>query len=78
MKRQCPGSMSRADARVFDRDGVERACLCYLGMAQDETAMELSAKRSGGTTKPGAVHKYQVVLANIGKVYLYRDRKSVV
>lgn len=46
--------------------------VCYLGMEEDEKAMELFRKAESVNHECGAVHNYQVVLANIGNVYLYR------
>jgi len=46
--------------------------VCYLGMGQDEKAMELLRQAERINHEAGVVHNYQVVLANIGNVYLHR------
>ena len=46
--------------------------LCYLGLGDDERAMELLRKAECVNRECGPVHNYQVVLADIGNVYLHR------
>jgi tetratricopeptide (TPR) repeat protein len=46
--------------------------VCRLGLGRDEEAMELFRKAEMVNRDAGFVHNYQVVLANIGNVYLYR------
>ncbi|HZW95440.1 MAG TPA: tetratricopeptide repeat protein [Candidatus Eremiobacteraceae bacterium] len=46
--------------------------VCYLGLGDDARAMELLCWAEKVDHEAGAVHNYQVVLANIGNVYLYR------
>ncbi len=46
--------------------------VCYLGLGDDEKAMELFRKAERVNHEAGVVHNYQVVLANIGNVYLHR------
>ncbi len=46
--------------------------VCYLGFGDDEKAMELFRKAERVNYEAGMIHNYQVVLANIGNVYLHR------
>jgi len=46
--------------------------VCRLGMGQDERALVLFRKAEVANQEAGFVHNYQVVLANIGNVYLQR------
>jgi tetratricopeptide (TPR) repeat protein len=46
--------------------------VCYLGLGDDEKAMELFRKAERVNYEAGVMHNYQVVLANIGNVYLHR------
>ncbi|HEY6769314.1 MAG TPA: tetratricopeptide repeat protein [Candidatus Sulfotelmatobacter sp.] len=46
--------------------------VCYLGLGDDERAMELFRKAEDVNYEAGAVHNYQISLANIGNVYLHR------
>jgi tetratricopeptide (TPR) repeat protein len=46
--------------------------VCYLGWGDDEKALELFRKAERVNCESRAVHNYQVVLANIGNVYLHR------
>lgn len=46
--------------------------VCYLGLGDDEKAMDLFRKAEKVDYEAGFVHNYQVVLANIGNVYLHR------
>jgi len=46
--------------------------VCRLGLGRDEEAMELFRKAEMVNRDTGFVHNCQVVLANIGNVYLYR------
>ncbi len=46
--------------------------VCHLGLGDDEKAMELFRKAERVNSECGVVHNYQVVLANIGNVYLHR------
>jgi tetratricopeptide (TPR) repeat protein len=54
-------------AMVWSELGV-----CRLGVGQDELAMELFRKAEAVNKEAGFIHNYQVVLANIGNVYLHR------
>jgi tetratricopeptide (TPR) repeat protein len=48
-------------------------------MGQDEEAMELFRKGEEINQAAGFVHNYQVILANVGKVYLFcRDHLTAV
>jgi len=46
--------------------------VCHLGLGDDERAMRLLRDAERMNRDAGAIHNYQVVLANIGNVYLYR------
>jgi tetratricopeptide (TPR) repeat protein len=46
--------------------------VCYLGLGDDERALELFQKAEKVNHECGAAHNYQIVLANIGNVYLHR------
>ena len=46
--------------------------VCYLGLEDDDKAMTLFRKAEKVNCEAGFVHNYQVVLANIGNVYLHR------
>jgi tetratricopeptide (TPR) repeat protein len=46
--------------------------VCHLGLGEDEKAMELLRNAERVNYEAGFVHNYQVVLANIGNVYLHR------
>lgn len=46
--------------------------VCYLGLGDDERALELFQKAEKVNSECGAAHNYQIVLANIGNVYLHR------
>ena len=43
-----------------------------MGLGNDEKALELFRKAECINRELGYIHNYQVVLANIGNVYLYR------
>jgi tetratricopeptide (TPR) repeat protein len=46
--------------------------VCYLGIGDDQKAMELFRKSEHVDYSVGWMHSYQVDLANIGNVYLHR------
>ena len=46
--------------------------VCYLGRGDDKLAMDLLRKAEQVNLEAGVIHNYQVVLANIGNVYLHR------
>ena len=46
--------------------------VCHLGLGDDEKALELFQKAAQRDIEAGAIHNYQVALANIGNVYLHR------
>ena len=46
--------------------------VCYLGLGNDQRALELFQKTEKVNRECGAAHNYQVALANIGNVYLHR------
>lgn len=45
--------------------------VCHLGLGDDQRSLELLQRALEMNRKAGAVHNYQVVLANIGNVYLH-------
>jgi len=66
--------------RVFEDVGAKlpiamvwsELAVCYLGLGDDVQALELLQKAERVDYEAGAIHNYQVSLANIGNVYLYR------
>lgn len=46
--------------------------VCYLGLGDDQKAMELLQMSERVDLEAGLMHSYQIDLANIGNVYLYR------
>ncbi len=46
--------------------------VCHLGLGNDQLSLDLLRKAEDAQHKAGTVANYQVVLANIGNVYLYR------
>jgi tetratricopeptide (TPR) repeat protein len=62
----------KADARLAIAMVWSELAVCYLGIGEDEKAMELLCKAEQVNYECGTVHNYQVVLANIGNVYLHR------
>lgn len=46
--------------------------VCHLGLGEDTKAMELFRNAEKVNYEAGFVHNYQLVLANIGNVYLHR------
>jgi len=54
-------------AMVWSELGV-----CYLGFGNDSKAMDLLRQAERVYAEAGVIHNYQVVLANIGNVYLHR------
>jgi tetratricopeptide (TPR) repeat protein len=46
--------------------------VCYLGLGEDQKALDLLHAAERTNLECGVVHNYQVVLANIGNVYLHR------
>lgn len=46
--------------------------VCQLGLGNDAEALELFERAAEEDQNIGAVHNYQVILANIGNVYLHR------
>lgn len=78
MRKRCLGSKSRSDSSRVQTHacrsrwcGVELA-VCHLGLKDDEKAMELFRTAERVNYEVDVVHNYQVVLANIGNVYLHR------
>jgi tetratricopeptide (TPR) repeat protein len=66
------GIFEAAEARLAVATVWNELALCYLGMGDDETAMELLRKAESVDHECGVIHNYQVVLADIGNVYLHR------
>ena len=46
--------------------------VCHLGLGDDARAMDLLRKAERVNYEAGAIHNYQVVLADIGNVYVHR------
>jgi tetratricopeptide (TPR) repeat protein len=61
-----------AEARLAVAMVWSELAVCYLGLGDDENAMDLFRKAAQVTYECGVVHNDQVVLANIGNVYLHR------
>lgn len=62
----------KADARVTIAMLWSELAVLHLGMGDDERAMQLFRKAERVNYECGVIHNYQVVLANIGNVYLHR------
>ena len=54
----------------------EEMAVCQLGLGNDQSSLELLRRAEAVQTKAGSIANYQVVLANIGNVYLYRNDYS--
>jgi tetratricopeptide (TPR) repeat protein len=61
-----------ASARLSIAMVWSELAVCYLGLGDDEGAMVLLRKAEQVNYEAGVIHNYQVVLANIGNVYLHR------
>jgi tetratricopeptide (TPR) repeat protein len=65
---------------VFEDEGVELSmalvwselAVCELGLGNDQKALDLLLSAEAVQQKAGTVANYQIVLGNIGNVYLYR------
>jgi len=66
------GVFENAGARLSIAMAWSELAVCYLGLGDDQKAMELFRKAERVNHEAGVVHNYQVVLANIGNVYLHR------
>jgi len=66
------GIFENAGARLSMAMVWGELAVCYLGMGQDEKALELFRRAERVNQEARVVHNYQVVLANIGNVYLHR------
>lgn len=66
------GVFENAGARLSIAMVWSELAVCYLSLGDDEKAMELFRKAERVNYEAGVVHNYQVVLANIGNVYLHR------
>jgi tetratricopeptide (TPR) repeat protein len=60
------------DARLSVATVWSELAVCHLGLGRDEKALELFQKAAQQNIDAGAIHNYQVALANIGNVYLHR------
>jgi tetratricopeptide (TPR) repeat protein len=66
------GIFENAGARLSIAMAWSELAVCYLGLGEDEKAMKLFRQAERVNYESGVVHNYQVVLANIGNVYLHR------
>jgi tetratricopeptide (TPR) repeat protein len=66
------GIFENAGARLRIAMVWSELAVCHLGLGDDEKAMELFRKAERVNYEAGVIHNYQVVLANIGNVYLHR------
>jgi tetratricopeptide (TPR) repeat protein len=66
------GVFESAGARLRIAMLWSELAVCHLGLGDDEKAMELFRKAERVNYEAGVIHNYQVVLANIGNVYLHR------
>ncbi len=60
------------DARLSVATVWSELAVCHLGLGDDGKALELFQKAAQRDIEAGAIHNYQVALANIGNVYLHR------
>ncbi len=75
-----PWHRSIESLKIFEAAGARLAiatvwgelAVCYLGLGDDRAALELNLKAAAVEQDAGFIHNYQVSLANIGNVYLYR------
>lgn len=63
----------KADSRLDIAMVWSELAVCYLGLGDDQRALELFEKAEKVNHECGAAHNYQIALANIGNVYLYRS-----
>lgn len=61
-----------ADAKVSVAIVWEEMAVCHLGLGRDQQALDLLWRAEAAQLKAGTVANYQIVLGNIGNVYLYR------
>jgi tetratricopeptide (TPR) repeat protein len=66
------GIFEGADARLSVAMVWSELAVCHLGLGADDKAMELFRRAERENGEAGVIHNYQVVLANIGNVYLHR------
>jgi len=66
------GIFESAGARLSIAMAWSELAVCHLGLGDDEKTMELFRKAERVNYEAGVIHNYQVVLANIGNVYLHR------
>jgi tetratricopeptide (TPR) repeat protein len=66
------GIFEKAEARLAIATVWSELAVCYLGLGDDVRAMEVFRQAERVNCECGSVHNYQVVLANIGNVYLHR------
>jgi tetratricopeptide (TPR) repeat protein len=60
------------DARLSVATVWSELAVCHLGLGDDEKALVLLQKAAQRDVDAGAIHNYQVALANMGNVYLHR------
>ncbi len=70
--KQSLGIFEDAGARLSIAMVWSELAVCYLGLDEDEKALELLRKAERVKYESGFVHNYQVVLANIGTAHLHR------
>jgi tetratricopeptide (TPR) repeat protein len=61
-----------ARARLLIAMVWSELAVCHLGLGDDVKALDLLRRAERGNREAGAIHNYQVALANIGNVYLHR------
>jgi|SwirhisoilCB1_FD_contig_41_8703071_length_1735_multi_2_in_0_out_0_2 tetratricopeptide (TPR) repeat protein len=71
--RKALGIFEGAGARLLTAAVWEEMAVCELGLGNDQTSLDLLRKAEVVQLDAGTPANYQVVLANIGNVYLYRD-----
>jgi tetratricopeptide (TPR) repeat protein len=73
------GIFEGADARLSVAMVWSELAVCHLGSGADDKAMELFRRAERVNCEAGVIHNYQVVLANIGNVYLHcRDHFTAI
>jgi tetratricopeptide (TPR) repeat protein len=60
------------NARLLVATVWSELAVCHLGLGDDDKALGLFHKSAQREIDAGAIHNYQVTLANIGNVYLHR------
>jgi len=62
----------RLNARLSVATVWSELAVCHMGLGEDEQALQLFQNAAQRDIEAGAIHNYQVVLANIGNVHLHR------